>query len=60
MIASGMGRLNFVEALLSLGANPNLYTKLKITSLMSAAKNGHDEIVKALIKAGMYIFKCLC
>jgi hypothetical protein len=61
-VVAGKGNLEFVQRLLALGADPNLYdvpwsaallgTPIGRTVLMVAAEKGQVEIVRTLLKAG--------
>src|SRR6185369_602790 len=51
-VAAGEGNLQRVQALLSAGADIHKVNELKVTPLMTAANNGHAEIVRLLLKRG--------
>ena len=48
----------FTEALLDLGADPNIATNDGTTPLMAAVSNGHGAVVKALVAAGAELDVC--
>ena len=52
-LAASSGNLATVEALLAVGAKPNLrFGEKNRTPLMEAARNGHAPVIKALARAG--------
>ena len=52
MIASALGKADFVQFLLSKGANPNQKNYVGITALHRAAQSGHNDIIDKLIDFG--------
>ena len=52
MLATAQGHLELVESLLDAGAQPSLQDNLGGSALMEACKNGHDNVVSVLHKAG--------
>lgn len=55
MIASALGKANFVQFLLSKGANPNQKNYIGVTSLHRAAQGGYNDIVEKLIDYGAQV-----
>eukprot|EP00270_Netrium_digitus_P003641 TRINITY_DN14307_c0_g1_i1.p1 TRINITY_DN14307_c0_g1~~TRINITY_DN14307_c0_g1_i1.p1 ORF type:complete len:642 (+),score=208.09 TRINITY_DN14307_c0_g1_i1:218-2143(+) len=50
--ACGHGEKATVEALLEMGANPNIANEDGVTALLTAAASGETDIVELLVKAG--------
>lgn len=55
MIASALGKVNFVEFLLDLGANPKKRNYEGSTALHRAAFGGHNDVIEVLIDSGAIV-----
>ena len=54
-LASGLGRVDLVRALIAAGVDVNHATNWDESSLMKASESGHVAVVRVLITAGATI-----
>jgi ankyrin repeat protein len=55
IIASALGKVNFVEYLINMGADVNKKNYIGVTALHMAANGGHNDVIDMLLDNGAHI-----